>query len=447
MPSMIGVRREDKNPWERRVPLIPSHMRDLHHEQGLEFRIQPSPIRIFRDEDYRLEGIPVEESLSPCSVVLAVKEIPIPLLEPGKAYLFFSHTIKGQAHNMPMLRRMMELGCTLIDYEKITDEQGRRLLFFGRQAGQAGMVDSLWALGQKLAVEGMPNPFSSLLQMYHYTSLVEAKEEIAEVAHRIRTDGLPEEIVPFVCGFTGYGHVSQGAQEIYDLLPMEEIPAERFAAFLRGRNYSAHRVYKTVFREEHMVRPRSPRHLFELADYYEHPQDYEPLLDSYLPHLVLLINGIYWAPQYPRFVTKRFIRELYATELRPRLRVIGDISCDVEGGVEITLRSTDPSSPVFTYDPETGGAVDGFASRGPVVLAVDNLPAEISLESSIFFSQALKPYISDLARTDFRGAFGSLELPSPLRKAVIVHRGELTPSYAYLKPFIEAAGGKDHDHA
>ena len=447
MLNTIGVRREDKNPWERRVPLIPSHMRDLGHEQGLEFRVQPSPIRIFRDEDFRLEGIPVEESLSPCQVVLAVKEIPIPLLEPGKTYLFFSHTIKGQAHNMPMLRRLMELGCTLIDYEKITDEQGRRLLFFGRQAGQAGMVDSLWALGQKLAGEGTPNPFSSLLQMYHYTSLVEAKEEIAEVAHRIRTEGLSDEIVPFICGFTGYGHVSQGAQEIYDLLPMEEVPAERFAAFLRGRNFSAHRVYKTVFREEHMVRPRSPRHLFELADYYEHPQDYEPLLESYLPHLILLVNGIYWAPQYPRFVTKRFIRELYAAESQPRLRVIGDISCDVEGGVEITVRSTDPAAPVFTYDPETDGAVDGFVARGPAVLAVDNLPAEISLESSVFFSQGLKPYIPALAKTDFQQPFESLELPLPLRKAVILHRGELTPSFSYLRSFVEASGGKDHDHA
>ncbi len=259
----------------------------------------------------------------------------MPLLEAGKTYLFFSHTIKGQARNMPMLRRLMELGATLIDYEKITDEQNRRLLFFGRQAGQAGMIDTLWALGRKLEAEGTPSPFGGLLQTYHYTSLVEAKEEIAEVAHVIRTEGLPEPLVPLVCGFTGYGHVSQGAQEIFDLLPMEEIPPERFGAFLRQKNFSAHRVYKTVFREEHMVRPRSPRRLFELKDYYESPAEYEPLLEAFLPHLTILVNGIYWSPAFPRFLSRSFIRDLYAAPGQPRLRVVGDISCDIEGGVEV----------------------------------------------------------------------------------------------------------------
>ena len=446
MPNMIGIRREDKNQWERRVPLIPSHMRELRLEQGLSFVVQPSPIRIFRDEDYRLEGITVEEPLSRCGVVLAIKEIPLPLIEPDKTYLLFSHTIKGQSHNMPMLRRFMERGCTLIDYEKIADDLNRRLVFFGKQAGEAGMVDTLWALGVKLDAEGLSNPFSRLLQMYHYTSLTEAKEEIADVAHAVRTEGLPEALVPFICGFTGYGHVSQGAQEIYDLLPAEDVPAEKFAGFLKKRNFSAHRVYKIVFREEHMVRPRSSRRLFELADYYEHPEEYEPLLESYLPHLTVLVNGIYWAPRYPRFVSKAFIRELYASTPRPRLRVIGDISCEVGGGVELTVKATDASNPVFTYDPETGVARDGFEGRGPVVMAVDNLPAEISLESSVFFSQALKPFLPALAQTDYRNPFESLELPPPIKKAMILHRGRLTPDFLYLQEFLEYAPDKEASH-
>jgi alanine dehydrogenase len=446
MRNLIGVRREDKNPWERRVPLIPSHMRDLRQEHGLGFVVQPSTIRIFRDEDYRMEGVPVDESLAACSVILAVKEVPIPLLEAGKTYLYFSHTIKGQAHNMPMLRRLMDLGCTLIDYEKITDEQNRRLLFFGRQAGQAGMVDTLWALGRKLDAEGTSNPFSGLLQTYHYTSLVEAKEEIAEVAHTIRTDGLPESLVPFICGFMGYGHVSQGAQEIYDLLPMEEIPPERFGAFLRQKSYSTHRVYKTVFREEHLVRPRSPRRLFELTDYYEDPAAYEPLLESYLSHLTLLVNGIYWAPAYPRFVSKAFIRELYGAPGQPRLRVVADISCDVEGGVEFTVRTTDQADPVFIYDPAADAARAGFEGRGPAVMAVDNLPAEIPLESSVFFSQALRAYIPALAKADFSRDEGAGDLPASLKRAMILCRGRLTPAFEYLREYLDREASREERH-
>jgi len=97
----------------------------------VEVWLQPSEIRVFSEEEYVRAGARVQEDLSPCPVIFAVKEIPQDFFEPGKTYVFFSHTIKGQPYNMPMLKRMLELGCTLIDYEKVTDERGRRLIFFG----------------------------------------------------------------------------------------------------------------------------------------------------------------------------------------------------------------------------------------------------------------------------------------------------------------------------
>ena len=87
--------------------------------------------------------------------MLAVKEIPEAQFRPGKTYVFFSHTIKGQPYNMDMLRRMMELGCQLLDYERIVDERNVRLISFSRFAGIAGVVDTLWALGRRLEWEGL----------------------------------------------------------------------------------------------------------------------------------------------------------------------------------------------------------------------------------------------------------------------------------------------------
>ncbi len=435
--TAIGIRREDKNDWERRVPLIPSHIRELTKAQGLKFYVQPSSIRVFADDDFRLEGAKIQESLAPCRVILAVKEIPLPFFEEGKTYLFFSHTIKGQAANMPMLRKLIDLRCTLIDYEKIVDEKGRRLVFFGRQAGDAGMIDTLWALGRRLEIEGVKNPFSDLRQTYRYQSLVEAKEEVAYIGEEIRRSGLPKTMVPFICGFTGYGHVSQGAQEMFDLLPSDEIEPEEFADFIAGGNFSPRRVYKIVFREEHLVIPRGKGREFDLQDYYQNPGKYEPVLERFLPHLTVLVNGIYWAPKYPRFVTKAFIRELYGQEAQPRFRVIGDISCDVEGGVECTVRATDPEDPVFVYDPFKDEALPGFEGRGPVIMAVDNLPAEISLESSVFFSQALRPFIRDIAQADYAGSFDSCRLPDPIKRAVILFKGEFTDHYRYMHGFLK----------
>ncbi len=141
MPSVIGIRREDKNIWERRVPLTPEDVKCLV-EKGVDLVIQPSGNRAFTDEEYRLAGARLEENLSNCQIMLAIKEIPKEYFMKGNTYVFFSHTIKGQEHNMPMLRTLLDLKCQLIDYERVVDDKNRRLIFFGKYAGLAGMIDS-----------------------------------------------------------------------------------------------------------------------------------------------------------------------------------------------------------------------------------------------------------------------------------------------------------------
>lgn len=436
MKIHIGIRREDKNPWERRVPLIPAHVRELSQNNPIEIWLQPSDIRVFPDRDYSEEGARIEEDLSSCSIIFAIKEIPIHFFQKDKVYVFFSHTIKGQPHSMPMLKKMMDLGCTLIDYERITDEKDQRLLFFGKQAGQAGMIDTLWALGKRLSHQKTENSFSSIKPAIQYASLVEAKEEIERVGWQIHESGLHPSLVPLVCGFAGYGHVSRGAQDIFDLLPFKEIQPGEIASLFEEKNYASHTLYKVVFKEEHMVKSLDASVEFELQDYYNNPQKYCSVFDSYLPFLTMLVNCIFWTPDYPRFVTKETLKKLFLGNDEPRLRVIGDISCDIEGSVEVTVRATTPDNPVFVYDLEQDEARDGVEGRGPVIMAVDNLPAEIALESSVFFSEALKTLVPFIAAADFSGNFENCGLPESVKKAVILYRGQLTPDYEYMKKFI-----------
>ena len=437
MKAIIGIGREEKNQWERRVPLIPAHVRELVRDHQLEIRVQTSPNRIFPDTDYRSEGAKIVDDLSACSIVFGIKEFPIRVLEKGKVYIFFTHTTKGQSHNMPLLKRLMDLGCNMIDYEKIVNEKGQRLLFFGRQAGQAGMVETLWSFGQRLKVEGLTeNPFAAIRQTYQYRSLDEAKADIQEVGRRIQDKGLAPGLVPMVCGFTGYGHVSQGAQEIFGLLPFEEISPGSLAAFFKAGNFSAKKLVKVVFKESDMVRPKAKGAPFELQDYYDHPEKYEPVFDSYVPYLSILVNCIFWAPRYPKYLTKGFLKELFGGKTAPRLRVLGDITCDINGSMEGTVKATEPDVPSFVYDPVRDTAQDGFAGPGLVVMAVDNLPAEIPLESSVFFSGALKSFVPQIASADFSGSLADCRLPDPIRKALILFRGELTPEYEYMRSFI-----------
>ena len=360
MGALIGIRREDKSIWERRVPVVPRDVHKMKQQHDIEVLVQPSEIRAFSDEEFVLAGATVLEDLSPCPVVFAIKEIPDHALEPGKAYVFFSHVIKGQPHNMPMLRRMLELGCTLIDYEKVTDEDGRRLIFFGRQAGWAGMVDTLWAFGQRLRWEGILNPFQALRPMPGYGELAQAKAALEVVGEWIRTEGLPADVTPLIIGVAGYGNVSGGVQQILDVLPVMEIDPADVVAVAQNADGSRRHIYKVIFKEEHLVEPISPDAQFELQDYYDHPEKYRGVFARYLPYLSVLVNAIYWAPQYPRLVTKADLQELFAGQETPRLRVIGDISCDIEGAIEATIRSTDPGSPIYVYHPDTGDTTDGY---------------------------------------------------------------------------------------
>ena len=433
MPAHICIRREDKNEWERRTPLIPAHVKQLL-EQGIQVHVQTSPIRAYRRQEYEQAGATIIEGLSECPIILAIKEVPPALLQPHKTYIFFSHTIKGQAYNMPMLQKLLDLRCQLIDYEKIVDEQGRRVVFFGDYAGRAGMIDTLWALGQRLAWENIDTPLREIQPAHQYPNLEAAKQAIQRVGQQIAQKGpIPTALTPFICGFAGYGNVSRGAQEIYDLLPVQEIDPDDLATC---QDKDPHHVFKVVFKEQHMVTPKDKGTPFELQDYYDHPEKYRGQFERYVPYLTLLVNGIYWSARYPRLVTQDYLKELFSQDQAPQLRVIGDISCDTEGAIECNLRATDPGSPIYVYDPLTGKTQDGHQGRGVLMLAVDNLPCELPRESSTHFSNTLLPFMSTIARADYGVPFDTSDLPPIIKRAVIIWQGQLTPDYRYLQEYL-----------
>jgi alanine dehydrogenase len=434
MSVRIGIRLEDKNEWERRTPLTPEHVKKLKETHGIDVWVQASPIRAFSTEEYEQAGAIIAEDLSECSVIFAIKEIPTELLEAGKTYIFFSHTIKGQKDNMPMLQRLLGLGCQLLDYEKIVDESGRRLVFFGDYAGLAGMIDALWALGQRLMWEKIDTPFRQLRQTYHYANLEEAKTAIRELGRRITREALPDALTPLICGFAGYGNVSRGAQEIFDLLPVREIPPSELTTFAE---HDPHHVYKVVFKELDMVEPITAEAAFELQDYYDHPEKYRSRFVNYVPFLTLLVNGIFWTNRYPRLVTRRFLKELFSKTEQPRLRVIGDISCDVEGAIECNVRATSPGDPIYVYNPLTEHTRNGYEGRGVVVLAVDNLPCELPRESSMHFGSTLMPFVPEIARADYGVPFDRCSFSPTIKRTIITWHGQLTPDYRYLDEFLK----------
>ena len=209
---------------------------------------------------------------------------------------------------MPLLKKMMELKCNLIDYERIVDESNRRLIFFGKYAGIAGMVETLHALGQKLKLKGFKTPLERIKQAYQYDSIEEATKVLKEVGNQIKDEGIDKELQPLVVGFAGYGNVSKGAQEIFDLLPVKSITPNELANLKKfSKDELSKNLFKVVFKEEDLVKPKDGK--FHLQDYYDHPEKYEGKFEEYIPNLTVIVNCIYWTNRYPRLVTKEFSKK------------------------------------------------------------------------------------------------------------------------------------------
>ncbi len=435
----IGIRIEDKSASERRAPLTPDDMKVLIDEQNFEFVVQPSPSRTFKEKEYEDAGARIDTDISDCDLIVGIKEVPEESLVSGKPHFFFSHTIKGQSYNMPLLQKILDEKVTVIDYEKINNDKGMRLIAFSVQAGQAGMINTLWSLGQRYAAKGFKTSLSGLKQANSYPNgLDDAIIGIAKAGDEIRKVGLPSEIAPLVICITGGpGRVSSGAQDVISAIKPIEIDLETLTDDTKYSALKNNEVYFVVMDVQHFVANKDGNKDFDFKDYIDHPENYKSVFDKYIDRFSAIVNGIYWEEQFPKLVTVEMVKELFANGKTPKLTVIGDVTCDVEGSIECNLEATYPENPVYVYGPKNGSKTYGFEGHGLQMMTVDILPTEIPQVSSKHFSNLLKPFIAEAANRDFAKPFEELELSSPLKGAIIAHNGKLAPDYEYLYEFLK----------
>eukprot|EP00761_Pharyngomonas_kirbyi_P003637 gb/GECH01003641.1/.p1 GENE.gb/GECH01003641.1/~~gb/GECH01003641.1/.p1 ORF type:complete len:922 (+),score=233.67 gb/GECH01003641.1/:1-2766(+) len=428
----LGIIRETKNKWEGRVALTPEHVRQLI-ASGIKVIVQPSNTRCFTDIQYEKAGAVVQEDLSEAPVIIGVKEVPIKKLESNKTFMFFSHTIKAQPYNMPMLDHILENNIRLIDYEKITDNDGKRLVKFGPFAGYAGAVDTISAAGNKLMALGFKTPFLHIALSRYYPSLTSAHTALREVGQEIKETGLPKELCPFTIVVTGTGAVSQGAQSMLKFLPCKYVKAEELRELWNNDSVDQHSVYVCIAEAKDMVEHKEGKP-FDKKHYYEHPEEYQGVFHEHVfPYTRILINGMYWESKFPRLITTHQARELNK-EGRCPCAAVGDITCDPKGSIQFFIQSTEIDDPIYVYDLETGNISFNVNDPGIAIQGVDHLPAEFSTQASEFFGDSLFPFIKDIALSD-----GSLnyedqkDLPPEIHRAVIVNHQKLTPPFKYIE--------------
>ncbi|MBN2093553.1 hypothetical protein JW964_28280, partial [candidate division KSB1 bacterium] len=267
--NSILIRAEDKNIWERRTPLVPIDLKDILKQTKTEAFVQKCAKRILSENQYVDVGVKVCNDSSPGNIILGIKEIPVEKIEEKKVYLFFSHTIKGQKSNMPMLQKIISGGSTLIDYERIVDDADKRLVYFGNYAGHAGAIDILWLMGEYWQNLGIQTPLLKIKQALHYDSLQTVKKVLTDVGEAIKKNGFPSKISPLNVAILGYGNVAKGVQEIFESLPIKVIAPEDLEKVANIKPSFSNYLNVVNFKEEHLVKPKL-NNSFNLTDYYHH---------------------------------------------------------------------------------------------------------------------------------------------------------------------------------
>lgn len=396
----IGLLRETKPLPDRRVALCPKLAAELlTRYPQLDIAVQPSSGRCFTDQEYRDAGIRIQEDLSDRDLLLGIKEVSIHELILGKQYMFFAHVAKKQPYNRSLLLALLDKRITLTDYEYLTDNKGIRLIAFGRWAGIIGAYNGLrtWGLKYKLFDLKPPHACHDRAEMDEHLKRIDPG--------RIRIL------------ITGGGRVAQGIMETLGKL---EIPEVSPAEYLAKPDLSP-----VICRldPEHYVAPLQDES-YSFDHFCKNPGAYRSTFDRYYPHTDLFYAAHFWDPRSPRLWLPEEMR-------KPdfRIRVIADISCDINGSVPSTIRATTIAEPFYDWNPHLLCETLPFADPDNItVMSIDNLPGELPRDASGEFGRILSDKIIPYLLGD--------DPDHVIDRATITRNGNLTDRFSYLGDFV-----------
>ncbi len=395
----IGVLKEEKVPADKRVPLTPEQCRRLLDTYpDIEISVKSSAIRCFSDAMYIAEGIDVVDDLNDCDVLIGVKEVPKESLIANKTYLYFSHTIKEQFYNRELLLKMIELNINMVDYEVLRNKQGKRLLGFGRYAGIVGAYNGFLTYGLK---SGKYN----LKVAHNCEDRIEMESEISKIKLS------NEKII-----ITGNGRVGNGIMEIMEKSNIREVSRLEFiqdtfneAVFVRlnTMDYNVRKDGSITVKQE----------------FYSNPELFKSSFMDYAIHADIFIAGHYYSSGSPFLFTRED-----AKSPDFNLKVVADVSCDINGPVACTIKPSTIANPIYGYDKQSEQEID-FRNEGAVaVMAVDNLPCELPKDASEDFgNEMLAKIIPSLLISDDEQIIAN---------ATICKVGDLTPNFEYLRNYV-----------
>lgn len=396
----IGIIKETKTPVDNRVALAPKQVAKLKKDfPNSKFYVQASDIRAYSDDEYRSLGIEVVDNVDNCDVLFGIKEATIESLIPNKHYFFFGHIAKMQEYNRPLIQAMIRKNLTFSDYEYLVDDNNQRVCAFGWWAGVVGVYYTLRGYGLRTGKYNLPKP--------------DLKFTLDELLSNLNEIELPNEKVLV----TGNGRVSQGAQYV-----LENIKAQKMTQQDYLNTDEVEKLSYCVVDVDGLVKRKDGKD-FSFADFTKNSQDYESDFFKWAKISDLLISAHFWAPEAPVYLSEE---DLKSKELR--IKMIGDVTCDIMGSIKSTIRSSTHAEPYYDYNPHTAKEEPAFSSDSNVtVMAVDTCPNALALDTSAYFGEMLIKHVFEPL---LKG-----EKSSVIERSTIVEKGKLTERFSYLKYF------------
>ncbi|WMI67088.1 NAD(P)-dependent oxidoreductase [Aestuariibaculum sp. YM273] len=396
----FAIIKERKNPPDRRVVFSPSKLTEAKAQfPNAIFKVETSDIRVFPDSEYEAQGFEVIKDVSYCDVFIGVKEVPIEALVPDKKYFFFSHTIKKQPYNRKLILAILEKNIELYDHETIVNSKGFRLIGFGRYAGIVGTYNGFRTWGLKYNTWQLPKAGTLAHQQ--------------ELIQQLKTLKLPNIKILL----TGSGKVANGSQEMLDAMEIEQVSVEDYL----NKTFS-----KSVYCKIDVLdyNKRKDGQVIDNFDFFNHPEDYQSDFMRFAKVTNFYIAGHFYGDGAPYLYTRDDVKSLDFN-----IKVVADISCDVDGPVATTLRASTIADPIYGYDPQTESETDYTKSDAIAVMAVDNLPCELPKDASEGFGDMFLQHVIP--------AFFNDDKDGVLQRAKITEKGKLTKRFSYLQDYVE----------
>ena len=396
----FGIIKERKNPPDRRVVFSPTRLEAFKNEfPQAEIKVESSDVRIFPDEQYAEKGFEIATDMSDCDVLIGVKEVPLDALIPNKKYFFFSHTIKKQPYNRSLLLAILEKNIELYDHETIVTEDKHRLIGFGRYAGIVGAYNGIRAFGMKY----------ELFNLAKAETLPDQKTLI----ERLKRNQLPN--IKIV--LTGRGKVAHGAKEMLDAMKMKEVSIGDYLT----KNYDVP-VY--TFIDVLDYNKRKDGQVLDKYDFYNNPGEYDSDFERFANVSDIFMAGHFYGNGAPIILSKEMLKSP-----KCKLKVVADISCDIDGPVACTIRASTIAEPLYGYLASEDKEVPFTHPSAVVVMAVDNLPCELPKDASegfgiVFLEQVIPAFFND-------------DKDGVLARAKVTENGKLTERFAYLQDYVD----------